>query len=63
MRITALRIGTFRSIKALTVEMGKRAVIHGVLRELRDRSILHMPDDKLRVLDTFARGIRGEINK
>lgn len=38
-----------------------RAVIHGVLRELQNRSILYMPDDELRALETFARRIRGEI--
>jgi putative ATP-dependent endonuclease of OLD family len=36
-------------------------VIHGVLRELRDRSKLHIPDDELRALETYARRIRGEI--
>lgn len=38
-----------------------RATIHGVLRELRDRSLLHIDDDELRALETFARRIRGEI--
>jgi putative ATP-dependent endonuclease of OLD family len=38
-----------------------RAVIHGVLRDLRDRSLLYMPDDELHALETFARRIRGEI--
>jgi putative ATP-dependent endonuclease of OLD family len=38
-----------------------RAVIQGVLRDLRDRSLLYMPDDELRALETFARRIRGEI--
>lgn len=38
-----------------------RAVIHGVLRELRDKSLLYIPDDELRKLETFARRIRGEI--
>jgi putative ATP-dependent endonuclease of OLD family len=38
-----------------------RAVIHGVLRDLKDRSILFMPDDELAALETFARRIRGEI--
>lgn len=40
---------------------GDRAVIHGVLRDLHDRSCLHIPDDELRALETFARRIRGEI--
>jgi putative ATP-dependent endonuclease of OLD family len=38
-----------------------RAVVHGVLRELRDKSLLYMPDAELRALETFARRIRGEI--
>ena len=38
-----------------------RAVIHGVLRGLQNNSLLHMPDDELRALETFARRIRGEI--
>ncbi|APF36462.1 hypothetical protein BOQ54_03295 [Chelatococcus daeguensis] len=39
----------------------ERAVIHGVLRELRDRSQLFISDEELRQLETFARRIRGEI--
>lgn len=38
-----------------------RAVIHGVLRELRDRSLRFITDHELRQLETFARRIRGEI--
>jgi putative ATP-dependent endonuclease of OLD family len=38
-----------------------RAVIHGVLRELKDRSMLFMSDEELASLETFARRIRGEI--
>lgn len=38
-----------------------RAVIHGVLRALHDRSQLFIPDDELLALETFARRIRGEI--
>lgn len=38
-----------------------RAIIHGVLRELRDRSQLFITDEELRQLETFARRIRGEI--
>jgi len=38
-----------------------RAVITGVLRELRDKSLLYMPDEELHALETFARRIRGEI--
>jgi len=39
----------------------ERAVIQGVLRDLKDRSIAFMPEDELRALETFARRIRGEI--
>ena len=38
-----------------------RAAIHGVLRELKNKSLLYMADDELRALETFARRIRGEI--
>jgi putative ATP-dependent endonuclease of OLD family len=38
-----------------------RAMIHGVLRQLRDRSLLFIPDEELRALETFARRVRGEI--
>lgn len=38
-----------------------RATITGVVRDLRDRSVLHINDDELRSLETFARRIRGEI--
>ena len=38
-----------------------RAAITGVVRELRDRSHLHINDQELRSLETFARRIRGEI--
>ena len=38
-----------------------RAVIHGVLRELRDEATLFIGDEELRALETCARRIRGEI--
>jgi putative ATP-dependent endonuclease of OLD family len=38
-----------------------RATIVGVLRELRDRSLLYISDHELQALETFARRIRGEI--
>jgi putative ATP-dependent endonuclease of OLD family len=38
-----------------------RAVIQGVLRELKDQSLLFMSDEELSSLETFARRIRGEI--
>ena len=38
-----------------------RAVIQGVLRQLRNKSHVYMSDEELRSLGTFARRIRGEI--
>lgn len=38
-----------------------RARLEGVLRDLKDRSLLYLGDDELRALETFARRIRGEI--
>jgi putative ATP-dependent endonuclease of OLD family len=38
-----------------------RAVVHGILRELSDKSVSYMSDDELSGLETFARRIRGEI--
>lgn len=38
-----------------------RAVIQGVLRQLRNKSHVYMSDEELRSLETFARRIRGEI--
>ncbi len=38
-----------------------RAVVIGVLRDLRDRALLYIGDEELKSLETFARRIRGEI--
>jgi putative ATP-dependent endonuclease of OLD family len=38
-----------------------RAVIHSLLRELKERSSFFIDDEELRQLETFARRIRGEI--
>ncbi len=38
-----------------------RVVIHGVLRQLQNKSLLYMADEELRALETYARRIRGEI--
>lgn len=51
----------YRDLLACYGAHAERAVIHGVLRDLRDRSILYIDDDELRSLETFARRIRGEI--
>jgi putative ATP-dependent endonuclease of OLD family len=52
---------TYRRLLTCHGDHADRAVIHGVLRELQSKSLLHMPDDELRALETFARRIRGEI--
>ena len=39
----------------------RRAEIESTLRDLRDRSSLYIADDELRMLETFARRMRGEI--
>lgn len=51
----------YRDLLAAYGSHPDRAVIHGVLRELHDRSLQYMSDDELRVLETCARRIRGEI--
>jgi putative ATP-dependent endonuclease of OLD family len=51
----------YRELLACFGNHPDRAVIAGVLRDLRDRSLLHISDDELRGLETFARRIRGEI--
>ena len=56
-----LEEGTYRNLLTCYGIHADRAVVHGVLRELRDKSLLYMPDDELRALETFARRIRGEI--
>ena len=53
--------GPFRRLLTCYANHPDRAVIHGVLRDLRDRSIVYIPDEELRALETFARRIRGEI--
>lgn len=52
---------TYRALLTCYATHPDRAVIHGVLRELQEQSILYMPDDELRALETYARRIRGEI--
>jgi putative ATP-dependent endonuclease of OLD family len=53
--------GRYRALLTCYGAHSDRAVIHGVLRELRDRSLLFVADDELKALETFARRIRGEI--
>jgi putative ATP-dependent endonuclease of OLD family len=51
----------YRALLASYGDHPNRAVIHSVLRQLRDDSLLYMSDEELRALETFARRIRGEI--
>jgi putative ATP-dependent endonuclease of OLD family len=52
---------TYRALLTAYGTHPDRAVIHGVLRELCDRSRLFISDTELDDLQTFARRIRGEI--
>lgn len=52
---------TYRALLTCYGTHAERAVIEGVLREFRDRSLLYMPDVELHALETYARRIRGEI--
>ena len=52
---------TYRAVLTAYGTHPERAVITGVLRDLRERSVLHIEDEELRALQTFARRIRGEI--
>ena len=52
---------TFRNLLTCYADHPDRAVVHGVLRDLKNRSVLYIPDDELQALETFARRIRGEI--
>ena len=56
-----LEDATYRRLLTCYGTHADRVVIQGVLRELRDKSLLYIPDDELRALETFARRIRGEI--
>lgn len=51
----------YRDLLAAYGTHADRAVIHGVLRDLKDRSLLFMSDEELSALETYARRIRGEI--
>ena len=52
---------TFRSLLTCYGTHAERAVVHGVLRELRKKSKLFISDSELASLQTFARRVRGEI--
>jgi putative ATP-dependent endonuclease of the OLD family len=52
---------SYRNLLACYGTHPDRATVVGVLRELRDRSLLYINDQELQALETFARRIRGEI--
>ncbi len=51
----------YRPLLALCGAHEQRTRIEHALRDLRDRSSLHISDEELRTLETFARRMRGEI--
>ena len=57
----ALDEQTYRALLTCCGRHEQQAELEGVLRKLRDRSSLHIGDDELQSLETFARRMRGEI--
>ena len=57
----ALDQRTFRALLGCCGRHERRAEIESALRDLRDRSSLHIDDDELQSLETYARRMRGEI--
>ena len=57
----ALDENLYRTLLALCGAHEQRTEIEHALRDLRDRSSLHIPDQELRTLETFARRMRGEV--
>ena len=57
----ALDENTYRKLLACCASDARRSELQGRLRDLRDRSSLHVTDDELQALETFARRMRGEI--
>ncbi len=51
----------YRQVLTCYATHAEKPAIHAALRDLRDRSMLYIPDDELRALETFALRIRGEI--
>lgn len=51
----------FRNLLACSRADEHRLELQQTLRDLRDRSSLHIDDDELRSLETYARRMRGEI--
>ncbi len=57
----ALRKETYRALLMCCGEHERRAELESTLKDLRDQSFLHIRDDELRSMETFARRMRGEI--
>ena len=59
--VGALDESTYRSLLTCYGQHEQRTQLEGVLKDLRDRSSLHISDDELQSLETYARRMRGEI--
>ena len=57
----ALDKDTYRALLTCCGRHERRAELESTLRDLRDRSSLHIDDDELQSLETYARRMRGEI--
>lgn len=57
----ALQESQCRGLMACYGTHQESLAIQATLRDLQSRSLLYMPDDELKALETFARRIRGEI--
>ena len=52
---------TYRDLLTHCGQHEQRAQLEGALRDLRDRASLHIGDDEIQSLETYARRMRGEI--
>ena len=59
--IGSLDKDTYRALLTCCGRHERRAELERTLRDLRDRSFLHIGDDELQSLETYARRMRGEI--
>ena len=57
----ALGRNTYRSLLTCCGRHEHRAELESRIRDLRDRSALHVEDSELQALETYARRMRGEI--
>lgn len=57
----ALEEGLYRALLRCCGQDERRDELEALLRDLKDRSSLYVPDDELRALETYARRMRGEI--